>query len=46
MDCWEQLRGSLVPLLLVLLGSTVLGFGVSGRVTQWLVDRKKGEGHD
>lgn len=45
MDCWEQLRGSLVPLLLVLLVSTVLVFGVSGWVTQWLVDRKKGEDH-
>lgn len=40
MDCWEELKGSLLPLLLVLLVSTVVVFGVAGVVTQLLVNRK------
>lgn len=40
LDCWEQLKGSLLPLLLVLLVSTVVVFSVAGAVTQLLVGRK------
>ena len=41
MDCWNQLKGSLLPLLLVLLFSTVVVFAVAGVVTQLLVGRKE-----
>lgn len=40
-DCWEQLKVYLVPIMLILLGSTVLCFAVSGRVTQWYIARKE-----
>lgn len=42
MDCWERLKGSLLPLLLVLLVSTAVVFAVAGAVTQLLVGRKGG----
>lgn len=41
LDCWEQLKAYLLPILLILLGSTVLCFAVSGRVTQWYIRRKE-----
>ena len=44
LDCWEQIKPYLLPILLILLGSTVLCFAVSGRVTQWYVRRKE-KGH-
>ena len=41
MDCWDQIRNVLVPLLAITILSTVIVFGVSGRVTQMLMKRKK-----
>ena len=41
MDCWDQIRNALVPLLAITILSTVIVFGVSGRVTQMLMKRKK-----
>ena len=41
MDCWDQLKSHLLPILLILIGSTVLCFAVSGRITQWYVGRKE-----
>lgn len=45
MDCWSQLRDNLVPLLIIIVVSTVIVFGVSGVVTQLLMNatKKKGE---
>ena len=37
---WALIRGELLPILLLLAGSTFLTFGISGRLTQWLL--KKG----
>ena len=39
LDCWEQLRSALIPLLLITVISTVLVFAVSGTVTQWIMNR-------
>lgn len=41
LDCWDQLKAHLLPIFLILVGSTVLCFAVSGRVTQWLMRRKE-----
>lgn len=41
LDCWDQLKEHLVPIFLILVGSTVLCFAVSGRVTQWYMGRKE-----
>lgn len=45
MDCWEQMQSALIPLLLITLISTVLVFGVSGIITQWVMKRG-GKKHD
>ena len=42
MDCWEILRPRLVPVLVILILSTVVCFAISGWVPQWLMGRKKG----
>ena len=44
MDCWEQIQGSLIPLLLITLISTVIVFGAAGLVTQKLMKKTKKEG--
>ena len=46
MDCWDQIKDSLVPLLLIAVLSTLIVFGASGSVTQRLLGRKGGTGHD
>ena len=43
LDCWDQIRPYLLPILAILIGSTVLCFAVSGRVTQWYIRRKEKE---
>lgn len=40
MDCWDLLKENLISLLVIILVSTVIVFGVSGRITQLLM--KKG----
>lgn len=42
MDSWGVIRPSLVSYLLVIVISTILVMGVSGRVTQMIIRRKKG----
>ena len=42
---WHLIQPRLVPMFLILTGSTFFTFGISGRLTQWLI-RKGGEGHD
>ena len=46
MDCWDQIRGALLPLLLIAVLSTVIVFGAAGFVTQKLMHRKGGRDHD
>ncbi len=40
---WTLIQPQLLPIVLLLIASTVLTFGISGRITQWL-SRKGGEG--
>ena len=46
MDYWSAIKDAIVPIFFIILASTVLVFGLSGRVTQWLMERKGGENHD
>ncbi len=45
MDHWDAIKGSIVPILIVIIGSTLLVFAVSGWVTQLLMRSKEGDGH-
>lgn len=42
-DDWGLIRDDLLPILLILVASTVLTFGISGRVAQWML-KKGGDG--
>ncbi len=42
---WALVRDQLLPIVLLLLGSTVLTFGIAGKVTGLLL-KKGGESHD
>lgn len=42
---WELIRPNLLPICLLIAASTVLTFGISGRLTQWL-SKKEGKNHD
>lgn len=42
---WALIRNDLLPILLLLVGSTVATFGVSGRIAQAVL-KKDGENHD
>ena len=46
MDYWSAIKDALVPIFFIILASTLLVFGLSGRVTQWLMERKGGKDHD
>ena len=37
---WALVRDQLLPIVLLLLGSTVLTFGISGGVVQWLTKKE------
>ena len=44
LDSWETVRRVLLPVLVIVILSTVIVFAVAGKVTQWL--RRKGGIHD
>lgn len=44
LENWGLIRGSVLPMALLVLVSTALVFGISGRVTQWLM-RRGGKAH-
>ena len=45
LEYWALIRPQLLPICLLLLASTVLTFGISGRITQGIM-RKGGEAND
>ena len=45
LDCWDQIRPYLLPILAILIGSTVLTFGIAGKVTGFFL-KKGGESHE
>lgn len=40
--CWDAIKNDILALLLIIIVSTVLTFGVSGVITQWFIRRRKG----
>ncbi len=44
MACWDAVAGQIVPMLLIVVVSTVVTFAVSGRVTQAMMRRRKESG--
>lgn len=45
LEDWALIRDSLLPVLLLVLASTAVTFGISGRLTQWL-ENKEGKHRD
>ena len=45
-DCWDVVKPVVIPLAIVIALTTVLTFGISGLVTQWLLNRKGGKNHE
>lgn len=41
-DSWEALRPICIPVVVIMVVSTVVVMGVSGRVTQFVIRKKKG----
>ena len=46
MDCWEQIKANWLAMVLIVVISTLVTFGVSGMVTQWVINRRKAGGDD
>lgn len=44
LGCWDLIAPYIVPLVVVILSTTVLIFVVSGKVSQWLAERKTDDG--
>ena len=42
-DDWGLIRNDLLPIVLIMIGSTIVTFGIGGRVAQWML-RKGGDG--
>ena len=45
LEYWDLIAPRLIPIALLILGSTVLTFGISGTVTR-LISKKEDNGHD
>lgn len=41
LDCWEQLKGSVWAVALILAVTTLVTFGVSGLVTGWMMKKEE-----
>lgn len=47
LDYWDLIKDDLLPIVFIVLASTLLVFAVSGLVTQWIMKHKEGEkNHD
>lgn len=44
LENWIQIKSAVVPVLVLVLVTTALTFGITGRVTQWILDRE-GKNH-
>ena len=48
LNAWDTLKPVLIPIIVILFASTIVVMGVSGKVTQTMIEaeeRKKNEGH-
>lgn len=46
MDYWDAIKNDIVPIFIIILVSTLLVFFLSGRITQWIIERKGGKDHE
>ena len=46
MDCWDQIKANWLAMVLIVVVSTLVTFGVSGMVTQWVINRRKAGGEN
>ena len=46
MDCWHQIRDNWLAVSLIVVLSTLVTFGISGMVTQWVINRRKAGGEN
>ena len=46
MDCWDQIKANWLAMVLIVVISTLVTFGVSGMVTQWVINRRKAGGEN
>ena len=44
--CWDYIKNDLLALVAIIILTTLVTFGVSGMVTQWVSRRKGGRSHD
>ena len=44
MDCWHQIRDNWLAVSLIVVLSTLVTFGISGMVTQWVINHRKAGG--
>ena len=42
LSSWDALKNDIVPIVVIMIATTVIVFAVSGLVTQWILNRKKG----
>lgn len=45
-DCWDDIKTLIFPILLVMILSAVVCFFVSGKLTQFLMKKRKEDNHD
>lgn len=45
-DCWDDIKAHILPILLVMILSSVVCFFVSGKLTQHLMKKRKEDDHD
>lgn len=43
MEYWSLVKDSIIPLIVIVVLTTLLTFGIAGLVTQWLLRGKKGD---
>ncbi len=41
LDCWNRVEQAFLPIVFIIVSSTFLTFGVSGKMTQWLLNSRK-----
>lgn len=42
LSCWDALQSALLPIVIIMVVTTVLVFAVGGLVTQWILKHRKG----
>lgn len=46
LSSWDALKNAIVPILVVMIATTIIVFAVSGLVTQWILKGRKEGGKD